>query len=56
MNAQSNDTGTGSTEQQPVDEMTLLKARAKLMGINFSNNIGKDALVAKINAKLNDEE
>ena len=55
MNAQSTDTGS-ATEQQPADEMTLLKARAKLMGIVFSNNIGKDALIAKINAKLNEEE
>lgn len=37
-----------------VDELTLLKQRAKIMGIN-PGNMGVDALKAKINAKLNDE-
>lgn len=34
------------------NELTMLKERARLMGIVFSNNIGPDALKAKINAKL----
>lgn len=34
-------------EVQPT-ELDMLKQRAKLMGINFSNNIGLDALKAKI--------
>lgn len=38
-----------------VDELTMLKQRAKLMGINFSNNIGVDALRQKIEAHMNGE-
>lgn len=33
-------------------ELTLLKERATLMGITYSNNIGLEALKAKVNAKL----
>lgn len=43
------------TEDQTAtgaDEMFSLKARARLMGIQFSNNIGLEALRLKINAKL----
>lgn len=40
-----------STEQLP-DELAVLKQRAKVMGISFSNNIGVDALKAKIQEKL----
>lgn len=41
-------------DQQPlqVDELAMLKQRARLMGISFSNNIGTDALRAKITAKM----
>lgn len=42
-------------ELEKVDELTLLKQRAKIMGIN-PGNMGVEALKAKINAKLNDEE
>lgn len=40
---------------EPVkqDELASLKERAISMGIGFSNNIGVDALKAKINDKLN---
>lgn len=38
-----------------VTELDLLKQRAKMMGIVFSNNIGIEALKAKVNAKMNDE-
>lgn len=38
------------------DELTLLKDRAKLMGIKFSNNIRIDSLREKIAAKLAGEE
>ena len=31
-----------------VDELTMLKQRATLMGVKFSNNIGLDALMKKI--------
>lgn len=41
-------------EQKP-DELAMLKARANLMGIQYSNNIGLDALKAKIAAKVNGE-
>lgn len=35
-----------------MDELTVLKDRARLMGISFSNNIGAEALAAKIKEKL----
>lgn len=37
-------------DDAPPDELTLLKARAKMMGIQHSNNIGIEALKAKIAA------
>lgn len=37
------------------DELSMLKSRAKLMGISFSNNIGLDALREKVDAKINGE-
>lgn len=53
---------TGSGEQQKApeedddlpkpDELTMLKQRATLMNIPFSNNIGLDALRAKVKAKI----
>lgn len=39
-----------------MDELAYLKGRATLMGIQFSNNIGVDALKAKINEKINGEK
>lgn len=39
-------------EQLIVDELELLKQRAKVLGISFSNNIGIESLRAKIAAKL----
>lgn len=46
----SNDEGdTASLQQaQQPSELDMLKSRAKLMGITFSNNIGVDALKTKI--------
>jgi hypothetical protein len=38
------------------DELTLLKDRAKLMGIKFSNNIGIESLREKIAAKVAGDE
>lgn len=38
-----------------VTELDMLKSRAKLMNIDYSNNIGVDALKAKIQAKLDGE-
>ena len=41
--------GAASVEQaQQPSELDMLKSRAKLMGITFSNNIGLDALKTKI--------
>jgi len=39
-----------------VSEIDALKNRARIMGIVHSNNIGVDALRAKIEAKLKDED
>lgn len=39
-----------------VSELDMLKSRARLMNITFSNNIGVEALRAKIQAKLDDEQ
>lgn len=39
-----------------MDELAYLKGRATLMGIQFSNNIGVDALKAKINEKITGEK
>ena len=38
------------------DEMAILKQRARLMGITFSNNIGLDALRLKVNDKMNESK
>ena len=45
------------TEEQKiqVEELTLLKQRADLMGVQYHPNISVDKLKARINAKLNDE-
>jgi len=37
------------------DELSMLKQRAKLMGMTFSGNIGLEALKAKVQAKLDGE-
>lgn len=42
-----------NTDVDLPDELTMLKQRARLMGITFSNNIGIDALRAKVNDKMN---
>ncbi|QDH83754.1 hypothetical protein Axy04_060 [Achromobacter phage vB_AxyP_19-32_Axy04] len=44
--SQSND--DTATDLQMPDELTVLKQRARLMGLNFSNNIGLEALKKKI--------
>ena len=41
---------------QKPDELDMLKQRARMMGITFSNNIGVDALKAKIQAKMDGEK
>lgn len=48
-------TQSDNTEQglQTPDELSMLKQRARMMGITFSNNIGIEALRAKIEEKMN---
>ena len=41
--------------EETVNELDLLKQRARMMGIQFSNNIGVEALRAKIEAKQAEE-
>jgi hypothetical protein len=43
--------GTGQTDELQIDELTLLKQRARMMGITFSNNISVETLSEKIAAK-----
>ncbi|QEP29870.1 hypothetical protein HYP99_gp072 [Sinorhizobium phage ort11] len=40
------------TEEVQFTELDMLKQRARMMGITFSNNIGVDALKARIQEKL----
>lgn len=52
---QQNGTQGEQTQDNPMtglSELDLLKSRAKMMGITFSNNIGLDALKAKVEAKM----
>lgn len=44
------------TSSQEVDELSLLKQRASLMGIKYSNNISIEKLRERINGKLVEEE
>jgi hypothetical protein len=37
---------------QKVDEMTVLKQRARLLGVEFSNNIGLETLKERVRAKM----
>lgn len=43
-------------KEEALTAFNLMKDRAKLMGITFSNNIGPEALAAKIKAKIDGEE
>lgn len=43
-------------ENQGMDELSLLKQRANMLGLTYSNNIGIAALKAKIDAKLAGDE
>lgn len=44
------------SEENQKTELEVLKDRARMMGIQFSNNIGVEALRARIEAKMNGEE
>lgn len=55
-----NTENTGSTDNDnntvdPALELKLLKDRARMMGIEFSNNISKEKLLERINAKMEGE-
>ncbi len=48
-----NETGVTAEDQvEQVDELTLLKQRAKMMGITFSNNVGVAKLKSQIEEHL----
>lgn len=51
----SEETQNTETESQ-ANELEVLKARAKILGITFSNNIKVETLREKINAKLEGEQ
>lgn len=42
-------------QNSQIDELSVLKMRARAMGLEFSNNIGLDTLRAKVNAALEEE-
>lgn len=44
-----------NVQNQP-DELALLKQRATVLGVEFSNNIGIDTLRERVNAKLAEDE
>lgn len=55
-------TQTGETNETneevltEADELNLLKQRARMMGVQFSNNIGLESLKERIRAKMEGEE
>ena len=53
MNEQTNDTQAGEDEPATgtVNELDVLKQRARMMGVEFSNNIGVETLRERIRAK-----
>lgn len=56
MNDQDQNTVVLDDEGNPVDELALLKERAKDLGIRFSPNIGVDALRKRVNDKINGDD
>lgn len=55
--ADEGDTETGNDAEAPKpNELDMLKARARLMGLKISNNIGLETLRERIRAKLEGEE
>jgi len=47
--------GEAAENSDPASELNMLKNRARLMGISFSNNIGIESLKARIQARLEGE-
>lgn len=43
-------------EDQKPDELSMLKSRARMMGITFSNNISVETLKQKIQEKIDGDE
>jgi hypothetical protein len=56
MNEDTQTLAAQAAEYNAGDEMSVLKQRARLMGIVFSNNIGIEALKAKITVKQSEDE
>ena len=57
MNEQTNDTQAGEDEPAmgTVNELDVLKQRARMMGVEFSNNIGVETLRERIRAKAEEQ-
>lgn len=57
MNEQTNDTQAGENEPAmgTVNELDVLKQRARMMGVEFSNNIGVETLRERIRAKAEEQ-
>ena len=57
MNEQTNDTQAGEDEPAmgTVNELDVLKQRARMMGVEFSNNIGLETLRERIRAKAEEQ-
>ena len=53
---QTTESNTEVEETLMADELSVLKQRAKLMGINFSNNISVETLRAQIEAHVTERE
>lgn len=49
---QPNEDGSLDEVEQKPDELTMLKQRARMMGVSFSNNIGVEALKQRIQDKM----
>jgi hypothetical protein len=49
------DTNTQEQTGTQVSELDMLKKRADVMGVKYSNNIGLEALRARVEAKMNGE-
>ena len=49
-------TGEESADEQKPDELSMLKSRARMMGITFSNNISVETLKQKIQEKIDGDE
>jgi hypothetical protein len=49
-------TNANSSDSPETDELTMLKTRATMMGITFSNNIKLDTLKARISEKLAEDD